>query len=186
MRVALIGCNHRSAPVELRERVAFTPEQAARAAEELRLLGILEEAVVVSTCNRSELYGVPVASSGAAPEAMESFFAGFHKLQPEEMNGRLYRHADAEAVRHLFRVASGLDSMLLVRPRFSGRFATRMAAPSTRARPGPFSTASSRVPWKSASESAPKPKLGLAPCRSLSPASSSPSASSAISMAMKR
>ena len=113
MRVALIGCNHRSAPVELRERVAFTPEQAARAAEELRLLGILEEAVVVSTCNRSELYGVPVASSGAAPEAMESFFAGFHKLQPEEMNGRLYRHADAEAVRHLFRVASGLDSMLL-------------------------------------------------------------------------
>ena len=55
--IALIGCNHRTAPLELRERVAFTPEQALRAAKELCDSGAIEEAVVVSTCNRSELYG---------------------------------------------------------------------------------------------------------------------------------
>ena len=57
--VALIGCSHHTAPVEIRERVTFSPEQAIAAAEELRKRGILEEAVVLSTCNRSELYGVP-------------------------------------------------------------------------------------------------------------------------------
>ncbi len=65
IQVALIGCNHRTAPVELRERISFTQQQALDAADELRRQGILEEAVVLSTCNRSELYGVPGES--AAP-----------------------------------------------------------------------------------------------------------------------
>ena len=59
MEIVLIGLNHRTASVELRERVAFTPEQAREAAEQLRSRGILEESLVLSTCNRSELYGVP-------------------------------------------------------------------------------------------------------------------------------
>lgn len=111
--IALIGCNHRTAPVELRERVVFTPEQAVRAANELCRMGVIEEAVVVSTCNRSELYGVTSEGSDSAPSAMVSYFTDFHKLSPAELNGRLYRHAGPEAVRHLFRVASGIDSMLL-------------------------------------------------------------------------
>ncbi|HLJ42513.1 MAG TPA: glutamyl-tRNA reductase [Candidatus Acidoferrales bacterium] len=111
--IALIGCNHRTAPVELRERVAFTPEQAVRAANELCRMGVIEEAVVVSTCNRSELYGVTSEEGESAPSAMVSYFTDFHKLSPAELNGRLYRHAGPEAVRHLFRVASGIDSMLL-------------------------------------------------------------------------
>jgi len=111
--IALIGCNHRTASVELRERVAFTPEQAVRAAHELCHMGVIEEAVVVSTCNRSELYGVTSEASESAPSAMISYFTDFHKLSPAELNGRLYRHAGPEAVRHLFRVASGIDSMLL-------------------------------------------------------------------------
>ncbi|MGB7024085.1 MAG: glutamyl-tRNA reductase [Candidatus Acidiferrales bacterium] len=111
--IALIGCNHRTAPVELRERVVFTPEQAVRAANELCRMGVIEEAVVVSTCNRSELYGVTSEGSESAPSAMVSYFTDFHKLSPAELNGRLYRHAGPEAVRHLFRVASGIDSMLL-------------------------------------------------------------------------
>jgi glutamyl-tRNA reductase len=113
LRIAMIGCNHRTAPVELRERVAFTPEQALRAADELRLRGILGEAVVLSTCNRSELYGVTVETPEGAAEAMEGFFTSFHKIGPAELNGKIYRQAGGEAVRHLFRVASGLDSMLL-------------------------------------------------------------------------
>ena len=113
IEVALIGCSHRTAPVELRERVVFTPEQALRAASELRDLGVIEEAVIVSTCNRSELYGVSAESGETAPAAMVSYLSEFHRIPAHELNGRLYRHIGPEAVRHLFRVASGLDSMLL-------------------------------------------------------------------------
>jgi len=113
IQVALIGCNHRTAPVELRERVVFTPDQALHAADELRHRGILEEAVVLSTCNRSELYGVPGEAGAQAAEAMEDYFTSFHRIPREEWNGRLYRWLGADAVRHLFRVAAGLDSMLL-------------------------------------------------------------------------
>jgi glutamyl-tRNA reductase len=113
IHVALIGCNHRTAPVELRERVVFTPEQALHAADELRKRGILEEAVVLSTCNRSELYGVPGEDSHTAAEEMEDFFTSFHKIPRAEMHGSLYRSIGRDAVRHLFRVAAGLDSMML-------------------------------------------------------------------------
>jgi glutamyl-tRNA reductase len=113
IEVALIGCNHRTAPVELRERVAFTSEQALSAADELRNRGILDEAVVLSTCNRSELYGVPAATGPGAMDAMETFFTSFHSVPREEWNGRIYRWTGPGAVRHLFRVAAGLDSMML-------------------------------------------------------------------------
>lgn len=114
VRIALIGCNHLTAPVELRERITFTPQQALVAADELRRQGILEEAVVLSTCNRSELYGVPgEASLGAPEEAMQDFFTSFHGLSSRDVDGRFYRWMGSDAVRHLFRVAAGLDSMLL-------------------------------------------------------------------------
>jgi glutamyl-tRNA reductase len=113
MEIVLIGLNHRTASVELRERVAFTPEQAREAAEQLRSQGILEETLVLSTCNRSELYGVPREDTADGAGAVELFVASFHRLSPGELNGSLYRHRDHHAVRHLFRVAAGLDSMLL-------------------------------------------------------------------------
>lgn len=113
VEVALIGCNHASAPVELRERVAFTPEQALQAASELRQSGIIEEVLIVSTCNRSELYGVSGESSEQLPRALISYFGEFHKIGLQELDGRVYQHVGRHAVRHLFRVASGLDSMLL-------------------------------------------------------------------------
>lgn len=113
IRIALIGCNHRTAPVELRERVAFSPEEALFAADELRRRGVLEEAVVLSTCNRSELYGVPGEASLDAAEAMQEFFTSFHRIPTSELDGRFYRWMGTDAVRHLYRVAAGLDSMLL-------------------------------------------------------------------------
>ena len=113
MQIALIGCSHRTAPVELRERIAFTPDQALRAADELRLSGTLEEAVVLSTCNRSELYGVPPDAGSDAQAAMESFLTNFHGIPASELDGRLFHQQNSEAVRHLFRVSAGLDSMLL-------------------------------------------------------------------------
>jgi glutamyl-tRNA reductase len=126
VHIVLIGCNHRTAPVELRERVAFTQEQALHAAAELRSQGILEEAVVLSTCNRSELYGVADAASVSAPitETLEDFLTSYHGISRAEIEGRIYRWTGPDALRHLFRVAAGLDSMLLGEAEILGQLRT--------------------------------------------------------------
>jgi glutamyl-tRNA reductase len=113
MEIVLVGLNHRTAPVEVRERVSFTAEQARRAAEELRARGILEETLVLSTCNRSEVYGVPPESSHECAPGLSTFLSEFHSVRADILSVSLYHHYDHEAVRHLFRVAAGLDSMLL-------------------------------------------------------------------------
>ena len=113
MEIVLVGLNHRTAPVEVRERVSFTAEQARRAAKELRARGILEETLVLSTCNRSEVYGVPPESMHECAPGLSSFLSEFHAVRPELLGVSLYHHYDREAVRHLFRVAAGLDSMML-------------------------------------------------------------------------
>jgi len=79
--VALIGCSHHTAPVEIRERVTFSPEQAIAAAEELRKRGILDEAVVLSTCNRSEVYGVPPETTRESAAALSNYLSSFHSVQ---------------------------------------------------------------------------------------------------------
>jgi glutamyl-tRNA reductase len=124
IQVALIGCSHNTAPVELRERVAFTQQQALDAADELRRQGIVEEAVVLSTCNRSELYGVSGSTIGVVTEAMEGFLTDFHRIPRTELNGKLYRWTGQDAVRHLYRVTSGLDSMLLGEAEILGQVKT--------------------------------------------------------------
>jgi len=93
--------------------VSFSPEQARRAAAELRQGSVLGEAVIVSTCNRSEIYGVTSDLDMDASPALESYLAEFHSLVPAELAESVYRVRGRAAVRHLFRVASGLDSMLL-------------------------------------------------------------------------
>ena len=124
IQVALIGCNHRTAPVELRERITFTPQQALQAADELRDRGILEEAVVLSTCNRSELYGVPGDANPTPAEAMEDYFRSFHRVGRADLAGRVYRWTGPDAVRHLFRVAAGVDSMMLGEAEILGQLRT--------------------------------------------------------------
>jgi glutamyl-tRNA reductase len=113
MEIVLVGLNHRTAPVEVRERVSFTAEQARRAAQELRTRGILEETLVLSTCNRSEVYGVPPESSHESAPGLSTFLSEFHSVRLEVLGVSLYYHYDREAVQHLFRVAAGLDSMML-------------------------------------------------------------------------
>lgn len=113
MEIVLVGLNHRTAPVEVRERVSFTVEQARRASEELRANGILEETLVLSTCNRSEVYGVPPEALRESAAALSEFLGRFHSVRQDMLSVSLYHHYDREAVRHLFRVSSGLDSMLL-------------------------------------------------------------------------
>src|ERR1700745_211048 len=113
MEIVLVGLNHRTAPAELRERVSFTADQARRAADELRSRGLLEESLVLFTCNRREVYGVPPAASHECAPGLSSFLSEFHSIRPDALNGALYHHYDRAAVRHLFRVSAGLDSLLL-------------------------------------------------------------------------
>ena len=98
IQVALIGCNHRTAAVDLRERISFTQQQALDAADELRKQGILEEAVVLSTCNRSELYGVPGEGGAALTETMEQFFTSFHGVSRADLDGKFYRWEEVHEV----------------------------------------------------------------------------------------
>jgi len=113
MEIVLVGLNHRTAPVEVRERVSFTAEQARRASEELSSKGILEGTLVLSTCNRSEVYGVPPEASRECAPGLSTFLSEFHAVRMDVLGVSLYHHYDREAVRHLFRVAAGLDSMML-------------------------------------------------------------------------
>src|SRR5258708_8376354 len=106
MEIVLVGLNHRTARVEVRERVSFNVEQSRRAGEELRARGILEEALVLSTCNRSEVYGVPPESSHECAPGLSTFLSEFHSVRPDVLSVSLYHHYDREAVRHLFRVAA--------------------------------------------------------------------------------
>src|SRR6202158_3034461 len=113
MEIVLVGLNHRTASVEVRERVSFTAEQASRAADELRSRGILQETLVLSTCNLSEIYGGPPEASHDCAPGLSSFLSEFHSVRADVLNGALSHHYDREAVRHLFQVSAGLDSMLL-------------------------------------------------------------------------
>jgi glutamyl-tRNA reductase len=112
MDILVIGLNHRTASVELRERMGFNIEQAREATAQMRSRGVLKELVILSTCNRTELYGVPNGHEDSLA-AMEDFILSYHKLQPQNVLPAFYRHTDRDAVRHIYRVASGLDSMML-------------------------------------------------------------------------
>lgn len=113
MEIILIGLSHHTAAVELRERVAFSIEQACRAADQLRSAGILKEVVVLSTCNRSELYGVPCQPAADSLGAVELFLTSFHGMESAQLTGALYRRRGLSVARHIYRVAAGLDSMFL-------------------------------------------------------------------------
>ncbi|MCD9086079.1 glutamyl-tRNA reductase [Stenotrophomonas sp. SY1] len=112
MTLWVLGLNHQTAPVELRERAAFGGDALPRALDSLRQSPQLAEAVLLSTCNRTELYAV--AEDGQALEHWLQHHAG-------DLHGYLYQHSDSEAVRHLFRVATGLDSMVLGEPQILGQ-----------------------------------------------------------------
>jgi glutamyl-tRNA reductase len=112
MTLWVLGLNHQTAPVELRERVSFGGDALPQALASLRDTPQVAEAVLLSTCNRTELYAV--AESGDALAQWLESHAG-------QLQGYLYQHADADAVRHLFRVATGLDSMVLGEPQILGQ-----------------------------------------------------------------
>jgi glutamyl-tRNA reductase len=114
MKLQLVGCSHHTAPVELRERLAFTKDQIPEALSRLRRAFPDAEAVLLSTCNRVELYTaaerVELAPTG---DQVIEFLAEFHGLRPAEIASELFLRKRDEAIRHLFRVAASLDSMVM-------------------------------------------------------------------------
>ena len=119
MRLFAIGVSHRSAPVELRERVDFARDGLERALDALTTRGFAREAVVLSTCNRSEIYAALERDDDV--EALTRFFSEYHGLPHETLAKHLYVHRSADAARHVFRVAAGLDSLVVGEPQVFGQ-----------------------------------------------------------------
>jgi len=120
MSILAFGINHKTAPVDIRERVAFAPGKLTDALQDLVSNASFQEAAIVSTCNRTELY----CDSGPDPrgnEVIVDWFREYHKLKKGDIEPYVFLHPDEEAVRHMLRVASGLDSMVLGEPQILGQ-----------------------------------------------------------------
>lgn len=118
MTVLALGLNHKSATVELREQLAFTPERLPEALKTIRNDAGCDEAVILSTCNRTEIY---CFGDQAQAQNVVNWLAEFHQLPVEELQQHLYIHREVDATRHLMRVASGLDSMVIGEPQILGQ-----------------------------------------------------------------
>ena len=112
MPIVVIGLSHRSCPVEVRERFAFSEAAIPEALQRLRDSGLAEEAVILSTCNRVEVYAASPLASQEASERIQQFLCDCHNYR-EPVNGEIYARDEPHSVEHLFKVASGLDSMVL-------------------------------------------------------------------------
>jgi glutamyl-tRNA reductase len=115
MTLYALGLNHQTAPLAVRERVVFHVERLRDALTELKQ-SLAREAAILSTCNRTELY-----VAGDEPDALARWLAQYHHMQPDGLQPYLYTLPSEQAVRHAFRVASGLDSMVLGEPQILGQ-----------------------------------------------------------------
>lgn len=112
MPVLVLGLSHHTAPVALRERFAFAEARVPETLARLRATGVAEEAVILSTCNRVELYVATSLESRRAFDGLRQFFTDYHDWR-EPLMDELYHLAEPHSIEHLFKVASGLDSMVL-------------------------------------------------------------------------
>ena len=112
MPLVVTGLSHHSSPVEMRERFAFSNTQVADALGQVRQRGIAEEAVILSTCNRVEIYAATRESNPVLGQALEQFLCDFHGVAAAPTHA-LYTHLEPQSVDHLFRVSCGIDSMVL-------------------------------------------------------------------------
>lgn len=117
--IVVVGVSHRTAPLEVRESLAFPKESMGEALLRMKAEAGLSEAMILSTCNRVELYAREEAPPAA--DALEVFLCGYHGRSMVEMRPFLYRFGDTEAVRHAFRVAASLESMVIGEPQILGQ-----------------------------------------------------------------
>ena len=137
MQIILVGLNHRTAPIALREQMALascglrmaldvlngSDVLAAEPARSSSAHDSLKESVILSTCNRLEIYGVVTGEAKSGWRYLEQFLAGLQGVPERELLPHLYHLAGHEAILHLMKVASGLDSMILGEPQILGQVA---------------------------------------------------------------
>ncbi len=120
MKILAVGLNHKTANVEIRERLAFNGPKLEEGILQLIKINGVKEIALMSTCNRVELYAC-VNNTHTASEGIKNFLADFHSLPRKDFENALYIYAEFDAVRHIFRVASSLDSMIVGEPQILGQ-----------------------------------------------------------------
>lgn len=120
MKIFVVGLNHKVADVEVREKLAFNGPKLEEGLLRFRELPEIREAIILSTCNRVELYA-NVTDPAQASVSVRTFLSEFHGIQRNSLEHSLYIYDDIDAVRHIFRVASSLDSMVVGEPQILGQ-----------------------------------------------------------------
>ena len=136
MHLFLLGVSHRTAPVDLREKLDFSSRDLGAAVMELAARSSAAESVVLSTCNRSEIY-VASTSPDTAREEIVRFLSEYHQLPAETFTPHLFSFTEAEVAAHLFRVAAGLDSLVVGEPQVLGQVKDAFQAAAERRCTGP-------------------------------------------------
>jgi glutamyl-tRNA reductase len=139
VHLLLLGVSHRTAPVDLRERLDFSSRDVGAAVEALAARSSATESVVLSTCNRSEMY-VATEEPGRAGEELIAFLSEYHEVPRDVFLPHLFSHQGGTAAHHLFRVAAGLDSLVLGEPQILGQVKDAFEAASGRRCTGPLLT----------------------------------------------
>ncbi|MEI7839144.1 MAG: glutamyl-tRNA reductase [Methylococcaceae bacterium] len=121
MTLLALGINYNTAPVAIRERLAFSADKLPDALQDLLRLSEINEAAILSTCNRTEFY---CTTQSTNQNVLVDWIAQNGKFSPQDLMPYLYSHTDGAAVRHMFRVACGLDSMILGEPQILGQMKT--------------------------------------------------------------
>lgn len=125
MTLLVLGINHKTAAVSVREKVAFSEEKRRLALQQIQAQGLAESAVILSTCNRTEIYfhhhEISPQESVQWQQHCEQWFAEIHRLPPETLRPSLYFYQNYQAANHLMRVACGLDSLILGEPQILGQ-----------------------------------------------------------------
>ena len=123
MSLLTLGINHTTAPIEVRERVAISEQNLTEALKKLISIPKVDEAAIISTCNRTELY-CEVSQIQEGRDEIFGWLNSFHNLSTDDTEPYVYDHLEQSVVRHIFRVASGLDSMVLGEPQILGQLKT--------------------------------------------------------------
>jgi glutamyl-tRNA reductase len=120
MNLIIVGLSHKTAPIDMREKLAFPEKHLPEALTKLLRLPGIKEGLILSTCNRVEVYA-QADDCSTLEQAIHQFFASYHKLSLDQFASHLYTYTDQAAVQHIFRVAASLDSMVVGEPQILGQ-----------------------------------------------------------------
>jgi glutamyl-tRNA reductase len=121
MNIIIVGLNHKTAPVEIREKIAFQEHRINDALQRLTENQTISEALILSTCNRVEIYAVSEQDENILEKEVVKFISEFHNISENNFKEHLYIHKNKNAVRHIFRVGASLDSMVVGEPQILGQ-----------------------------------------------------------------